>query len=266
MDTCDRGHLRPCTPDGRAHPVPPVPGQTRAVDIGQVLRSAREAALLSQRELAARAGTSRAAVQAYERGRVSPTVRTVDRLLAAMDLQQRISLEPLLADLDARVDQLLQPVEPDEYDRWSALARSFAEHGAHWAVDGPSALRMHGLNADDARSTWVVLVLEESRRWLARVFARGPGGRVVGWWDADLDDARWCLEGEATTMVGMLRVRVVEDLPPLLQVQPDGVPAVLPVVTVDAVEQAFPALAETLARWRQRRGEPSPTRRARGAV
>lgn len=76
------------------------------MDIGTLLRNARESALLSQVDLAQRAGTSRAAVQAYEHGRVSPTVRAVDRLLAAMGLQLRPVLEPLLADVDERVDAL----------------------------------------------------------------------------------------------------------------------------------------------------------------
>lgn len=223
------------------------------MDVGELLRTAREQARLSQSALAARAGTSKAAIQAYERGRVSPTVRTLDRLLAAMQLQQRVTLEPLRAELDARVDVLLQPVPDDEHERWRSLARSFAEHGAHWAVDGASALRLHGLNADDERERWATLVFDEDgRRWLARVFASGPGGRVVGWWSADLEDARWCLEGPVSTLVGALRLRVVEELPPHVALQPRGADSPLPVVTVDAVEQAFPRHQEVLEHWRRR--------------
>ncbi|MDA8395617.1 MAG: helix-turn-helix transcriptional regulator, partial [Candidatus Dormibacteraeota bacterium] len=48
-----------------------------------MLRTTRERAGLSQRQLARRAGTSQAAVSCYERGTVSPSVRTLARLLAA---------------------------------------------------------------------------------------------------------------------------------------------------------------------------------------
>jgi transcriptional regulator with XRE-family HTH domain len=48
-----------------------------------VLREARRAAGLSQRELARRAGTSSATLSRYESGAISPTVSTLDRLLRA---------------------------------------------------------------------------------------------------------------------------------------------------------------------------------------
>jgi transcriptional regulator with XRE-family HTH domain len=48
-----------------------------------VLTDAREAAGLSKTALAARAHTSRSTLSAYEHGRVSPTLATVDRILAA---------------------------------------------------------------------------------------------------------------------------------------------------------------------------------------
>lgn len=48
-----------------------------------MLRTTRERAGLSQRTLARLASTSQAAVSCYERGTVSPTVRTLTRLLDA---------------------------------------------------------------------------------------------------------------------------------------------------------------------------------------
>ena len=53
------------------------------MDSVTMLRTTRERAGLSQRQLARRAGTSQAAVSCYERGTVSPSVRTLARLLAA---------------------------------------------------------------------------------------------------------------------------------------------------------------------------------------
>ena len=48
-----------------------------------LLSRAREAAGLSKTDLAARAGTSRPTLSAYEHGRVSPTLATAERILAA---------------------------------------------------------------------------------------------------------------------------------------------------------------------------------------
>jgi transcriptional regulator with XRE-family HTH domain len=48
---------------------------------GELLERVRQEAGLSQEDLAARAGTSRTTLSAYERGRKSPTLATVTRLL-----------------------------------------------------------------------------------------------------------------------------------------------------------------------------------------
>lgn len=53
------------------------------MDVGAELQAARRAAGLSQRALAARAGTSQAAVAAYETGRKDPGAATLVRLLGA---------------------------------------------------------------------------------------------------------------------------------------------------------------------------------------
>ncbi len=61
-----------------------------------VLERARREAGLSQQELAERAHTSRTAVSAYEHGRKSPSLGTVERLLAAcgyeLDVRPRLSI------------------------------------------------------------------------------------------------------------------------------------------------------------------------------
>ena len=53
------------------------------MDVGSHLRRCRERAGLSQQALAISAGTSQPTVAAYESGRVTPSVSTLDRLLAA---------------------------------------------------------------------------------------------------------------------------------------------------------------------------------------
>jgi transcriptional regulator with XRE-family HTH domain len=54
------------------------------VDAATLLRTARTAAGMTQRELAAAAATSQSAVAAIESGRKQPTVATLDRLLRAL--------------------------------------------------------------------------------------------------------------------------------------------------------------------------------------
>ena len=69
-------------------------GYTRCVASVGLLARVRRAAGLSQRELARRAGTSRPTVSAYERGRKSPSLETLERLLAGagyeLDARARI--------------------------------------------------------------------------------------------------------------------------------------------------------------------------------
>lgn len=59
-----------------------------------LIRMARREAGFSQQELASRAGTSQAAVSAYESGRRSPSVDTLCRLLAAAGFEVRMRLSP----------------------------------------------------------------------------------------------------------------------------------------------------------------------------
>ena len=56
---------------------------SHSMDVGSQLRRCRDRAGLSQRSLADAAGTSQPTVAAYESGRVTPNVDTLDRLLAA---------------------------------------------------------------------------------------------------------------------------------------------------------------------------------------
>lgn len=63
-----------------------------ALDVGDKVRDAREAAGLSQRELAARMGTSQAAVARLEAGGVSATLTTLQKMAAALDLKVTVAL------------------------------------------------------------------------------------------------------------------------------------------------------------------------------
>jgi HTH-type transcriptional regulator/antitoxin HipB len=65
-----------------------------AADVGERIRAAREAAGLSQRDLASLMGTSQAAVARLEAGGVGATLTTLHRVAAALGLELNIDLRP----------------------------------------------------------------------------------------------------------------------------------------------------------------------------
>jgi len=60
-----------------------------------LLVQARTKAGMTQRELATRAHTSQSVIARIERGQTSPSMETLDRLLAAAGFELRRTLEPL---------------------------------------------------------------------------------------------------------------------------------------------------------------------------
>lgn len=65
-----------------------------AAEVGERVRSAREAAGLSQRELARRMGTSQAAIVRLEAGGVGATLTTLQRVATALGLEVSVELRP----------------------------------------------------------------------------------------------------------------------------------------------------------------------------
>ena len=65
-----------------------------AAEVGERIRAARETAGLSQRDLAARMGTSQAAVARLEAGGVGATLTTLQRVAVALGLELNIDLRP----------------------------------------------------------------------------------------------------------------------------------------------------------------------------
>jgi len=63
------------------------------MEVGELIRRTRRKHRVSQRSLAIRAGTDQAAISRIERGDVSPSVETVERLLAAMGEELRLTAE-----------------------------------------------------------------------------------------------------------------------------------------------------------------------------
>src|SRR5688500_3262377 len=67
---------------------------TIGVDAARIVRQARTAAGLSQRELARRAATAQSVVARIESGQTSPTTETLTRLLAAAGMDATVALSP----------------------------------------------------------------------------------------------------------------------------------------------------------------------------
>lgn len=102
----------------------PVCDTEKHMEIGSLIRQLREQQGVSQRALAIRAGTSQAAVSDIERGRTSPTIDTVERLLLCLGHELDATARRL--PMDASIDALraLRPVDPAE-----RLARVAATSG-----------------------------------------------------------------------------------------------------------------------------------------
>lgn len=93
---------------------------------GNLIKIARLEAKLSQRELARRAGTSQAALSAYESGKKSPTLDTLHRVVRAAGQDLRIQVVPY-DDHDERVARYEASLDPSDLERWWAVATSAAK-------------------------------------------------------------------------------------------------------------------------------------------
>jgi transcriptional regulator with XRE-family HTH domain len=69
---------------------------------GELIRDARRRHGLSQRQLALRSGAGQAWISRVERGEVSPSVDSLDRLLLVMGESLRLGTERLKGDEDDR--------------------------------------------------------------------------------------------------------------------------------------------------------------------
>ncbi len=108
-------------------------GIIQFVDVGKLIRRTRERHGISQRSLALRAATDQAAVSRIERGEVSPSVDTVERLLAAMGERLELEAEPVERDYDPvhlRATLRRTPAERLEVAiSWNRLAGRLTEAG-----------------------------------------------------------------------------------------------------------------------------------------
>lgn len=224
------------------------------MDVRDVLLRARAHAGLDQRRLALAAGTARTSIVAYETGARSPTVRQLTRLLAACGLRARVVLEAVTADVDDVLDAAASGCTPAGLDELPRFADSLTAAGVRWAVDGASAVAVHGLALrhdvpavtlvdDDASRSWLRAQLTVI--WDAHGFSCAPSwfedGHVLRGWTARA----------VYTVLGYLQLRLVDALPAsVLQVQVAG--RVVPVLPLIEVSRAHPSLQELLRRHDER--------------
>ena len=92
IDELKKNRLAAMTADERAVFDGTYEATRLALDVGEKVRDAREAAGITQRELAARMGTSQAAVARLEAGGVGATLTTLQKVAAALDLKITVEL------------------------------------------------------------------------------------------------------------------------------------------------------------------------------
>ena len=83
------------------------------MEITTLIRGARQAAGITQLELAARAGTAQPAVAAYESGAKAPNLATLERLLGACEHDIEVLAHPRVRRGAASLAELSQTIEED---------------------------------------------------------------------------------------------------------------------------------------------------------
>ena len=84
------------------------------MEAATLLRTVRRRHGLTQRQLAARARTSQAAISRIERGLVSPSVETLTRLLDLMGEELRLDAEPIDYGHDRTLFEVMLAVTPEQ--------------------------------------------------------------------------------------------------------------------------------------------------------
>ena len=95
IDQAKRRRLAAMTPEERTEFDETYEATRLAIEVGEKIRDAREAAGLTQRELAARMSTSQAAIARLESGGASATLSTLQRAAGALDLKITLELSAL---------------------------------------------------------------------------------------------------------------------------------------------------------------------------
>ncbi|MBQ0990798.1 helix-turn-helix transcriptional regulator [Micromonospora sp. H61] len=225
---------------------------TRLVTLlGAAVRQQRHLRDLSQRQLAALAEVDQAAVARFERGERAPTIAVLERLLAAMDVQLVVGVEPLDAHLDARIDDLAarpiaERIDGLGLDRLLDRLTDFPQ-----AITGSAAALLQGapvpvdaleiaLRWQDSKPFTRWLETNYGQRWNAR------WGEFGGVWlePEEPGEHLW------STRYGEIRATMCDELPETIEVRHGG--RSYQVVPLVELELSEPRAAELLRRYRNR--------------
>ncbi|RAO60196.1 helix-turn-helix domain-containing protein [Micromonospora saelicesensis] len=219
--------------------------------LGAAIREQRQSRELSQCELAELAGVSQATVARIEGGGRGPSIAMLERLLAAMDVQLVVGVEPLDAHLDARIDDLAaRPIAEriDELGLDELLDRlpDFPQ-----VITGSTAALLQGapvpvdaleiaLRWQDSKPFTRWLETNYGQRWNAR------WGEFGGVWlePEEPGEHRW------STRYGEIRATMCDELPETIEVRHGG--RSYQVVPLVELELSEPRAAELLRHYRDR--------------
>ncbi|MEU1395876.1 helix-turn-helix transcriptional regulator [Micromonospora zamorensis] len=225
---------------------------TRLVTLlGATVRQQRHLRELSQRQLAPLAGVSQAAVARIERGERAPTIPVLERMLAAMDVQLAVGVEPLDAHLDARMDDLAARPLAERIDELGLDRLLDRLSDLPQVLTGSTAALLQGalvpVDALEIAVRW-----QDSKvltRWLERNYGQrwnARWGEFGGVWlePEEPGEHRW------STRYGEIRATMCDELPETIEVRHRGRGyQVVPLVELELTE---PRAAALLRRYRDR--------------
>ncbi|MFF4878082.1 helix-turn-helix domain-containing protein [Micromonospora sp. NPDC000668] len=225
---------------------------TRLVPLlGATVRRQRHLRELSQRELAELTGVSQAAVARIESGDRAPSILVLERLLAAMDVQLAVGVEPLDAHLDARIAELAaRPLAEriDELGLDRALDRlaDFPQ-----VITGGTAALLQGapvpVDALEIAVRWHDS--ERFTRWLEAAYGQRWNARWGEFGGVRLEPEQ---QGEHvwSTRYGEIRATMCDELPETIEVRHAG--RGYRVVPLAQLELTDPRAGDLLRRYRAR--------------
>jgi transcriptional regulator with XRE-family HTH domain len=161
------------------------------MELTTLIRDARQAAGITQLELAKRAGTAQPAVAAYESGARTPNLGTLQRLLGACEYDVELVARPRVRRGAASLAKLSQTINEDleQYDEPGALRLlfGFADDFRGSSRPGKFALlRDEPMPTGDVRFDAALAGIAElfaaEAGIAAPAWVNGPGRFVEPWW------------------------------------------------------------------------------------
>jgi transcriptional regulator with XRE-family HTH domain len=232
------------------------------VEWGPLLKAARWQAGLSQRQLARAVGVPSSTLSRYETGAMLPSLRMLDRVLAACGKDLQATLVQRHADVDAELDRLAGLSLRDRLHSLGLVMPWFMPKLAALGsvlVGGAWAAAIHGIPREHSRGRCWVAGDEDSLTALAAALTRD--------FACILEDGQFCgLQVRAGTfarnptatwrinLVGQFETVVVppgQAWPAEIRIDTDAAP--LRVVAPDSLTEQDGVRPELLARWLARR-------------